>query len=132
MSRIELKGIGSFKWASAAAYQTYIANVAGLQEISSVQVYSFPLVALGVDKLIARKVRLLTVIMGNMQSLDTFVNENVGDLKETELVYIRSLYGQLMKYKGFVEQHLAAARSIQKTMQLPLEDEDESEDEIPF
>lgn len=132
MSQKKLKGIGSFEWASAAAYQTYISSQAGLQEISSIEVYSFSIGGCGVDKLIAKKVRLLALIMGNMQSLDQFVKEHAEALGETELVYIRSLYGQLMRYKEFADRHLAAARSIQKTVQLSLGDEEGPEDEIPF
>lgn len=100
MSSGRLLSLCDFEWASVATYIVYFSSVAGLAEVNSDHVISFPLGRLGPEMLLKRKERVLTVLEGNRASIERFVGDRRDDLSEDELAVIRTLY---LQYKASIE-----------------------------
>ncbi len=100
MSSSKLLSLSDFEWASTARYIMYISSMAGLKEINSNHVMSFPLGRLGPDKLLTQKENVLSLLEANKAGIERFVGEHSGELDSDELAVLRSLY---MQYKGNAE-----------------------------
>ncbi len=131
MPESELKSLSSFEWATVGRYMVYISCVAGLKEINSNHVYSFPLTQVGTIKLIARKTRVLAQLGGNMTALERFVGIHREKLEDDELAVIRSLYCQIKTWAEIVGGHLETAREFDAQEQLELTGVAE-EDDVAF
>ncbi len=100
MSKSKLLTLSDFEWASAANYIIYISLVAGLREINSNHVISFPLARLGPEKVLKQKKRVLALLEENKANVERFAGEHRGDLGSNELAILRTLY---LQYKGNIE-----------------------------
>lgn len=100
MSNGKLLTLSDFDWASAANYIIYISRVAGLREINSNHVISFPLARLGPEKVLKQKRRVLALLEENKASVERFAGEHKGDLGRKELAILRTLY---LQYKASIE-----------------------------
>ena len=129
----ELKTLASFEWAYIGQYMVYITSVAGLDEINSDHVISFPLAQLGPEKLIARKTRVQVLLEGNIQKLERFVGAYREQLDESEVSVLRSLYRQYKCDSETVKGHLVTARQYKKADETGSFLVDEGvQDDIPF
>lgn len=100
MASGKLLTLSDFEWASAVHYIVYISRVAGLREINSNHVISFPLGRLGHEKLLKRKERVLASLEENRASIERFAGEKREELGDDELAVIRTIY---LQYKANIE-----------------------------
>jgi len=100
--------LSDFEWASAAKYIIYISTAAGLKEINSNHVISFPLGRIGPDRLLKQKERVLVLLEANKRSIERFAGEHKQDLGEKELAILRSLYFQYKANAETVKEHIQA------------------------
>jgi hypothetical protein len=103
----KLLTLSDFDWASAASYIIYVSGVAGLREINSNHVISFPLARLGPVGLLKQKTRVLALLEGNRESVERFVGEYKVSLGKRELAILRTMYLQykdnIQTVKGHIE-----------------------------
>lgn len=106
MSSNELKSLADFEWASVARYIIYISSAAGLKEINSEHVFSFPLARIGPDRLLRQKKRVLLLLKGNRSCIERFVGVYRSELNDDELAVLRGLYLQYKDNEETVEGHI--------------------------
>jgi hypothetical protein len=129
----QLRNLSDFEWASATQYISYISSVAGLAEINSNHVISFPLARIGPDKLLKQKRRVLILLEGNKKSIERLVGERKSDLDENELAILRSLYVQYKANIETVEAHISFILECIVEVELSLLKSREIEDDdYPF
>lgn len=104
-----LKPLSAFEWASACQYIVYVSSVAGLEEINSSHVVSFPLCRMGAEKLVGQKERVLRSLVENRRSIECFADVNRGELGSGEMSILRSMYVQFRDWILIVEEHLRVA-----------------------
>lgn len=115
MTDKELKHLSDFEWASVAQYIVWVESAAGLSQINSSHVVSFPLARMGIDRLRLRLNRVETALLCNIAALERFVGERKSELTSNELAVLRTLYIQYKRnvetVKGHLEQVEACAMS---------------------
>ncbi len=128
-----LRSLADFEWASATQYIVYISSVAGLSEINSNHVISFPLARLGPEKLLKQKHRVLVLLKGNKRSIERFVGERKSQLDENELAVLRALYVQYKSNIETVEAHISFILECIAEVELSLlNSQEKTEDDFPF
>ncbi len=133
MSGVKVLSLSDFEWASAARYVMYISGVAGLKEINSNHVNSFPLGRLGPDKLLKQKECVLFVLEGNKSKIERFVGEYRNDLGREELAVLRSLYMQYKDNAEVVRGHIGVIGTCLVEVELGiLQSQEVSDDEELF
>lgn len=133
MAGKELLRIADFEWSSVCRYVVYIGRCAGLNEINSTIVNSFPLARDGYEKTIRRKGKTLDAIETNMKLLERFVGKYEDTLDAEEIAVIRSMYRQYVANAETVQGHIDAAEVYKKTsMKSMFEQEEGGENEFPF
>lgn len=129
----KLKGLSDFGWASVAQYLVLVSGYAQLHEINADHVYSFPLSKIGPDKLKARKVKTLSLVVDNKDRLELFVKQLRSELCDEEIVVIRSMYRQFTEWENILTKHIDAVCTFQvverETYQMF---EEVKENELPF
>lgn len=110
MPNEKLHPLSAFEWASVSQYIVYISSVAGLEEINSDRVVSFPMARIGPDSLIVRKEKTLKVLERNVSRLEKFAAFKSEELGPYELSVLRSLYIQYRNNISTVKDHLRTAR----------------------
>jgi len=118
VSGIKVLSLSDFEWASAARYIIYVSAVAGLQEISSNSVVSFPLGRIGPDKLLKQKERTFIALEANKRAVERFVGEHNRDLGEKEMAILRSLYLQYKSNAETVRNHIRAVGECMVAIEL--------------
>ncbi len=113
MSESKLKMIQDFEWGSVGRYMHYISAYLGLVDLNMDAVYSFPYQRLGAKKLRAKKLHMLRAIEGNMSSLEVFVKDPENNIGGSELVVIRTMYGQLKEAKSIALDHLDTVTALE-------------------
>ena len=108
MNDRKLKHLVDFEWATVARYMVYVSAVAGLKEINTDHVVSFPLARMGYSRLSSRLKRILSVLEGNVKALETFAGRFKGELTENELVVLRTIYVQHARSIETVKGHMKA------------------------
>lgn len=129
---LKLLSISSFQWASVAQYMVYISGAAGLHEINTDHVYSFPLARLGVERLVNQKRKVLGLLSSNLQSLERFAFRCKGDLEENEMAVIRGLYRQTKTCIELAERHINTAEMYRTTERENSLFDEGAEDDFPF
>jgi len=133
VSSKKVLSLSDFEWAAAARYITYISAVAGLKEINSNHVISFPLGRIGPDKLLKQKERVLVLLEGNKKCIERFAGEHKQDLGEKELAILRSLYFQYKANIKVVKNHIGAIGECMVAIELQiLSSKDGGEDDDLF
>lgn len=110
MSNQELHPLSAFEWASVTHYIVYISSVAGLEEVSSERVVSFPMARIGPESLIVRKENTLKLLERNISRLEKFAASKKEELGPYELSVLRSLYIQYRNNVNTVRDHLRTAK----------------------
>jgi len=129
VSSKKVLSVSDFEWASAAKYIIYISAIAGLEEINSNRVVSFPFGRIGPDKLLKQKERTLVVLEANKRAIERFVGEHKHDLGEKELTILRSLYFQYKTGEETVKGHIRAIGDYMVAIEMQvLRSEEEGED----
>ncbi len=133
MADRKLKRISDFEWASVTQYLVYIASAAKLEEINSDHVNSFPLARLGAGLMALRKKRVLVKLRGNKEKLERFAGEFKGELGESEISVLRSLYVQYKRDIDTVEKHIRVVELYKEEFVNSMFDLDwEGNNELPF
>ena len=133
MTDLKLVSISSFQWASVAQYMVYISGAAGLHEINTDHVYSFPLARMGGERLVNQKRKVSGLLSENLQSLERFAGCHKDDLEESEMSVIRGLYRQTKMWIELIEGHINTAEMYRVTERVnSLFDGGGAEDEFPF
>lgn len=120
MSKSKLKKLSDFEWASACKYILYISAIAGLREINSSHVISFPLARLGPEKMLKQKRAALAVLEGNKSAIERFVGEHKSSLDDNELAVVRTLYLQYRDSAETVKGHIGFAEECVVELELAL------------
>lgn len=129
----QLKPLSAFEWASVSQYIVYVSSVAGLKELNSSDLISFPLARMGPMKLVARKVRALAALEGNKEQIERFVGRYEGELGDSEMSVLRSMYLQFKRSAEMVEEHIRVA-CLYLDVEVPeaLFELEAIEDDLPF
>ncbi len=129
----DLKFLADFEWASAARYIVYITRAAGLSEINSNHVISFPLARIGPDRLLKQKKRVLSVLKGNKAGIERFVGAYRAELNASELTILRSLYLQYKDNEETVRGHISVIEECMVEIEIGiLKSKEEGEDDTLF
>lgn len=133
MSSSKLVPISAFQWASVAQYIVYVSRIAGLKEINSNFVISFPLAKIGVERLMTRKRRVLWLLNENLRLMEVFVGNRKDDLGVAEMSVIRGIYRQTKAWVELVEEHIRVAQMYEATEVVNSLSDDKGDDgEFPF
>lgn len=128
--------VSDFEWASFSRYMEWVSVYIGLDDINWGNVYTFPYGRLGPDKLKARKVRLLSQIIGDIEKIDDYISEISDELGPPEQVALNSMKDQYASYRDLLEDHLGRIEVFRKVMSNeftyePIKDEVTTND-VPF
>ncbi len=133
MENEKLLSLSDFEWASTARYIVYISSVAGLSEINSNHVVSFPLGRIGPKRLLHQKELVLFRLEGNKKSIEKFVGKHRDALDDNELAVLRSLYLQYKNNIEMVKGHIDAIGTCIVEIELGILKAKESEqDDVLF
>ncbi len=111
MTGEKLKSLSEFEWASVAQYMVYISITAGLKEVDSSRVISFPMARLGTVAVLKRKKGTLLLLNENRKRIERFADEYKDQLSANEMSVLRSLYLQYKKGAEMVQGHIDIAES---------------------
>ncbi len=126
----ELKHLSDYEWAGVARYIMYISNAAGLREINSNHVISFPLARLGPDKLLKQKKRALLLLVANKAAIERFVGAFRAELDDDELAIMRSLYLQYKGNEETVREHIAVIETCIVEIEMGILQSKEVDDDL--
>lgn len=126
----DIRSIQDYEWGSVGQYMRWVEHVLGLVDIDSSHVLSFPLGKLGVEKLVARKLRTEAVLRDNLEKISTFVQNHENELQESERVVLRTIYRQTLNWAKTCEEHAACARGLGHLSQKVILEEEKYE--LPF
>lgn len=129
MKEYRVRSMSSFQWGSTARYVAYIEQIVGLRQVSDLEIYSFRMNVIGLEKLIKKKRRTKKVLEGNLSALATWVGENRETLEENERVVLRSYYMGIKAALEVVDTHLRNAKELEKWFQLFAFNEEERKEE---
>lgn len=125
--------LSSFEWASVSQYLVYVSSAAGLEEINSNHVTSFPLARLGPGKVIRQKERVLAKLRWNQRHLERFVGARKDGLENSEKAVLRSMYLQYRRNIETVEDHLRIAGMYgESVVNSQFQESKEVEDDLLF
>ena len=127
-----LQPISAFGWASVAQYTVYISGVAGLLEVNSDHVSCLPLAKVGPTKLLARKLRMATILRSNLKGLEVFVEKHKDDLGLNEMSVIRGFYRQYKENLETVEGHMEIIENYAQSLSKDMFQQSEEIDDTPF
>jgi len=134
---MRVMSIKDFEWAAAAQWIVWFASAAGVQEVGEVQINSFPLGRVGVDRLLKRKQKLQLVCDGNIAQIERFMGQWGKDVDSETLAVARAFYAQWKRYSETVKNHvdrlLVYEAMEQDRLVAEAEAETEEEDyDLPF
>lgn len=134
MSGNDLKHISDFDWASVSTYLIWLEGAAGLIEINSSHVNSFPFAQFGPEKLEARKKNTLGRLELNLSRLEAFVGRNSNSLDKQEMAVIRGMYRSILGAKEVVQDHIIQVGRMKNMSQeiYTMIKGKEEENDVPF